>query len=42
MEQNRFGEANSLSACQEIARLLCNSRVHYGVHKNPPLGPTVR
>jgi len=37
MEQYPCWEADSHSASQEIARLLWNWKVQYGVHEIPPL-----
>jgi hypothetical protein len=39
MEEIPSWEANSHSASQEIAYLSRNMKVHYRVHKDPPLYP---
>jgi hypothetical protein len=42
MEQSSSCEADSYSASQKFPHLLWNPKVHYLVHKNPPLIPVVR
>jgi hypothetical protein len=42
MVQSSSWEANNHLANQEIPRLWLNPKVHYHVHKTPPLDPTLR
>jgi hypothetical protein len=41
MEQNIFREANSCSACQKYSKHFTEPKVHYSIHKNPPVLPAL-
>jgi hypothetical protein len=39
MEQSPFWDANRSSATEDVPRILLNPKVHYRIHKSPPIVP---